>query len=245
MESLVGKKMNLVATFSGWGDSFPSQFSTTVGSQGKTLVVFWEQFNVALDDIANGNNDTYIKQYASQAKAYGGSVMLVPFHEMNGSWTPWCGCVGNNTPAKVIAAWKHIHDLFQGDTNVKFAWNVNSNSVPDTSANAIENYYPGDAYVDYVSVDGFNFGNPWVSFAQIFNAPLAVLETYNKPIYVLSTASAQGNAKAAWITNAFTVEIQKHPKIAGWVWFNVNKEANWLVNSDPASLTAFIGALPK
>jgi hypothetical protein len=245
LESLVGKKMNLVATFSGWGDSFPSQFSSTVGSQGKTLVVFWEQFGVSLDQIINGSQDAYITQYANQAKAYGGSVMLAPFHEMNGSWTPWCGCNPGNSPAKVIAAWKHMHDIFQIAPNVKFAWNVNSNSVPDTSANAIANYYPGAAYVDYVTVDGFNFGDPWVSFAQIFNAPLAQLETYNKPIYILSMASAEGSQKAAWINDAFNVEIPKHPKIAGWVWFNENKEANWLVNSDQNALAAFKAALPK
>jgi endoglucanase len=58
-------------------------------------------------------------------------------------------------------------------------------------------------------------------------------------------ASAEGSQKAAWINDAFNVQIPKHPKIAGWIWFNENKEANWLVNSDANSLAAFKAALPK
>ncbi len=34
--------MDLVATFDGFDDSFPSNLSATVGQQGKTLVIFWE-----------------------------------------------------------------------------------------------------------------------------------------------------------------------------------------------------------
>jgi len=240
-ESLVGAKADMQAYFYGWGDSFPA--SSTLKSQGKTLAIFWEQYGVTLDSIISGAQDAYIKDFADDAKAYGGPVILMPFHEMNGNWDPWDGTVGSNTPAKVVAAWKHVHDLFASATNVKFAWAVNNDSVPDTAENAIANYYPGAGYVDYVGVDGFNFGDQW-TFSSVFSSALSQLKTYGKPILITSMASADGAQKASWITEALNT-ISSDSSIAGFIWFNENKEANWLVNSNPDALQAFKVGIQK
>ena len=131
-ESQVGKKMNLQAVFLDFpNDSFPSQFKKSVGDQGKTLIIFWEPHTAGLDDIAGGRYDPYIRQFAAEVKTYGAPVILSPFHEMNGDWSFWSGTVGTNTPAKVIAAWKHIHDLAAPVSNIKFGWAVNCESDPD------------------------------------------------------------------------------------------------------------------
>jgi endoglucanase len=185
-----------------------------------------------------------MKSFAAEAKAYGGPVILIPFSEMNGNWFPWSGTLNGNTPAKMIQSYRHIHDLFVGAPNVKFGFAPNNGSVPDTAANSIQSYYPGDAYVDYVGVDGFNFGAPWETFDQVFGKSLNILSVYNKPIYIFSMASADGPNKAAWITDAFTVQIPKYKNIAGFIWFNENKERDWRVNSDPNSLAAFKAIVP-
>lgn len=244
-ETLVGRPMDLQPIFVGWRDTFPFEYATSVRGQGKTFVIFWEQHDVTLDDIVNGNSDAVIREFAARAAEYEGPIILAPFHEMNGNWEPWGGVVGDNTPQKVVAAWKHVHGFFNGVRNVKFAWTVNSGSVPDIPENAISQYYPGDAYVDYVAVDGFNDGNPWHTFGSIFNGILSELKSYEKPIYILSMASAEGERKAEWITDAFTVQLPKHPEVVGWIWFNANKEANWLVDSDPNALLAFKAVLSK
>jgi hypothetical protein len=243
-ETLVGKKMNMLSIFVGGSDPFPSNYGPAVRDQGKTLVIFWEPMSMPLDAIAAGQYDTTIKAFANGAVAYGGPVLFVPFAEMNGDWVPWGGVVGTNTPAKVVAAWRHVHDLFSGATNVRFGWAVNSNSVPDTPGNAIPLYYPGDAYVDVTGVDGFNFGNPWMTFDQIFSAALPILNGYGKPEMIFSIACMQGTSKAAWITDAFTTQLARHPEITGWLWFNALKERDWRVNSDAASLNAFKAVLP-
>ena len=95
-----------------------------------------------------------------------------------------------------------------------------------------------------MGVDGFNFGDPWMTFDQIFKKPLTILSAYGKPIYVFSFASAEGSQKAAWITNALTTEMQKYPLIEGWSWFNQKKEKNWLLWSDDSSFAAFKNAIP-
>jgi mannan endo-1,4-beta-mannosidase len=242
-ETLVGKQAKLRSIFTNWGDAFPTSVGANLKSSNKTLVIFWEQYGVTLDSIIAGEQDAYIKKFATDAKAYGGPVFLAPFHEMNGNWDPWGGTVGSNTPKKVVDAWKHIHDVFGTVSNVKWAWAMNNLSVPNTSANAIAAYYPGDAYVDIVAVDGFNFGSPWESFDTVFSKALTTVAVYKKSIYILSIASAQGTQKAGWITDAFTVQVKKYPLLKGWVWFNENKEKDWRVDSDPASLSAFKAVL--
>lgn len=244
LESLVGKQANMKAIFTNFVEDFPIEAATGLKEANKTLVIFWEQYGVSLDNIIAGKYDSQIYSFSHSAKSYSGPIILVPFHEMNGNWDPWSGAIGENSPAKVVAAWKHVHDVFGTISNVKFAWAVNSVSVPDTLSNAIANYYPGDDYVDYVAVDGFNFGSPWQSFDSIFSRSLATLSSYGKPIYILSIASAAGPNKAAWISDAFGVQIKKYPLVKGWVWFNENKEKDWRINSDSDSLTAFRQILP-
>jgi len=250
-ESLAGKPVDHQAVFVHWGNEnqFPFEVAENLKSQDKTLIIFWEtkdynqnkiqqpEFNA--DSINQGNWDQYIKAFAEQAKVYGGPVILIPFEEMNGNWSPWSGTENGNTPAKIIEAYRHIRGLFNGVDNVKFGWTVNAISVPDTSDNVIEAYYPGDQYVDYVGMDGFNFGDPWQNFEQIFSKGLDTISKYNKPIYIFSMACAEGDEKAAWIEDAIETQIPKYPQIKGWVWFNENKEKNWLINSDQNSLEAF------
>jgi hypothetical protein len=242
-EQTVGKQANMQATFVGWNESFPTSLANSLKSSGKTLVIFWENTGTSLDQINAGSSDSYINSFAAAARASGASVILAPLHEMNGNWDTWDGTVGNNTPAKVITTWRHIHDAFAVATNVKFAWDVNNVSVPDTAANSINSYYPGSAYVDYVGVDGFNFDTE--SWDQVFPSSLmSLLSSYNKPIYILSTASVPGAQKAQWIKD-MGAHIKNYPNIAGWVWFNQNGgDGNWLVDSDALSLAAFKSILP-
>lgn len=243
-ENLVGKEVDMRSVFYGFEDGFPMRYLSTIGTQGKTLLIFWES-SFGYDSINNGSKDTIIRKFALDAKAYGYPVILAPFHEMNGNWSPWSGTLNNNTPEKFVTAWRRIHSLFEGVTNVKFALVYNSVSIPNISGNQFKDYYPGDSYVDYVGLDGFNFGYPWMSFKSIFDAPLKQIALYNKPIYIFSMGSVPGVDKALWISDALGVQVYNYP-IEGWVWFNQNgHDGNWLVNSDPASLEAFKKVIPN
>jgi endoglucanase len=243
-ESLVGKPVDIAAIFINWESDFPYEFAANLASTDKTLLIFWEQDGFPLTQIINGNSDAYIEKFATAVSNYRGRVIIAPLHEMNGDWVTWGGTVGSNTPIKVVRTWQHIVKIFGDVPNAKFAWTVNNVSEPDTPINSISNYYPGDEYVDYVAVDGFNFGSPWQSFAEVFDESLAQLRTFHKPIYILSTATAEDSRKSDWITDTFTTQLPKHPEVVGLVWFNENKEKDWRVNSNNAALSAFQTALP-
>jgi beta-mannanase len=255
-ENLVGKSVLYRAVFIHWGNenAFPAYLKSSVKDKGKTLVIFWEatNYNIAsvnqtaysYDSIIGGNFDSYFTKFASNAKAYGGEVILIPFSEMNGNWFPWSITQNGNTPEKHINAYRYLRSFFKDVPNVKFGWAPNHDSVPDVSINQFENFYPGDEYVDYVGLDGFNFANPWMTFDQIFGNALNRIKIYNKPIFIFSFATASGAQKPAWITDSITVQIPKHPQIKGWIWFNESKERDWRVTADSLSLDAFRAALP-
>jgi hypothetical protein len=255
-EAKVGKTMDLQATFVHWGNEsdFPGYLTASDEAKPKTLVIFWEAMDYndpAVDQprfsyraILRGDWDDYIRSFAAAAKNYGEPVILIPFEEMNGDWYPWSGTENGNTPAEHIAAYRYLREFFRSAANVKFGWDVNSDSVPDTGGNRIDKYYPGAAYVDYVGLDGFNFGDPWLSFGDLFGSGLKKLAAYRKPIYIFSMACAEDKRKADWIRDALTAQITAYPLIAGWVWFNEKKEKDWRVWSDPSSLAAFRAALP-
>ena len=256
-EALTGKKPQMEMVFVHWGNEtqFPFYYGARIRDKGRTMVLFWEasdykrdpfnQPEYSIDAVLAGKLDTYFTNFAAGAKAYAGPVIIIPYSEMNGNWYPWGGTVGTNSPEKLIAAYRYIRKFFVGIPNVKFGFAPNSNSVPNTAANRMELYYPGDDVVDYVGVDGFNFGGTVeLSFNGVFGDVLTRLKQYKKPIYIFSTASTAGLGKAAWISDALTVQLHKYPEVAGWLWFNQNKERDWRVNSDPNSLSVFIGALP-
>jgi beta-mannanase len=132
-----------------------------------------------------------------------------------------------------------VHGFFAKTSNVKIGWAVNSVSVPQTAENQIDRYYPGDAYVDIVGVDGFNMGDPWLSFDQIFNNSLTTVSQYKKPVFLFSFGTAPGPEKAAWLNDALNNQLPKYPLVEGWIYFNQNKERNWLLWSDAKTFEVF------
>lgn len=195
--------------------------------------------------IAAGRFDGYLQQSATEARSWGHRVFVRPFHEMNGLWSPWAIGVQGNTPAKFIAAWRHIVEIFRGvdATNVRFVFspNVISSTSPDFTAE-----YPGDDYVDWVALDGFNFGTSvpgqrWRSFRSIFAESYGLLAGLStRPMMVSETAcSERGGDKALWITHAFRRDMQHFPRIRAVVWFNHRKRTSWPITSSPAALQAY------
>jgi len=95
-------------------------------------------------------------------------------HEFNGDWYPWGGTVNGNSPALFVEAWRRMVDIFHrhGADNVRFVWSPNNIDVP--ASNRLESYYPGEAYVDVLAVDGYNWGagtpayGGWKSFSEVF-----------------------------------------------------------------------------
>jgi mannan endo-1,4-beta-mannosidase len=216
-------------------------------SQFGELVV--DQPEYALRRIADGEFDSFIIQYASAIKEFRGPVMVRPFHEMDGFWYPWGGLVNTNTPQDFVEAWRRVHDIFEnvGATNVTWVWSVNHLSVPDTAENAIGNYWPGDSYVDWIGISGFNWGDAsefstWKTFDEVYADRYADLLPYRKPIVLTEVAAPEvGGDKASWIEESFDTLLARYPKIKAVVWYDKldSELRDWRINSSPEALAAF------
>jgi hypothetical protein len=248
-EKMLGRKVKIDHHYYSWTNTFPSGLEQWDLANGRTPLISWD--GTDLDSILSGSYDAMIRARAQGVKALGKPVFLRWCWEMNGEWS---GCGGDrnndpgktNGPAKFVAAWRHIHNIFQnvGATNTTWVWSPNDRDVPSDSWNHWTRYYPGDAYVDWVGIDGYNWGNTqswssWSSFSSLF---ANVYRDYagRKPIIIAETASAeQGGSKPSWITSAASQLKKQFPGIAALVWFDVNKEADWRPNSSQPSFKAF------
>ena len=129
------------------------------------------------------------------------------------------GWSGNNAPL-YVAAYRHIHDIFvaEGATNVIWAWCPNVTDVDNSNATTM-NYYPGDDYVDWTGVDGYNWGSTnggWQTFQEVFRNIYPLLAAKGKPIIIGEMASTElGGDKAAWIDAIVPTLTQRLSDVQG------------------------------
>lgn len=264
-ESLTGKNVSIIHVFSAWGsstgqDQFQETWLNTIRSHGAIPMVTWEpwkptdpatnQPNYQLADIIGGTYDTYITEWALDAKAWGHPLFLRFAHEMNGNWYPWAESVNSNVSGEYIQAWRHVHDIFtaNGVTNITWVWCPNKNFSGSTD---IDGLYPGDAYVDWTCMDGYNRGtnggNTWQTFDELF------LDTYDeimnitttKPMMIGETGTVEeGGSKANWFTETLGTVLQdSYPNIRAFVYFNKFKVYDNRIQTSQSSIDAFAVAV--
>jgi beta-mannanase len=170
---------------------------------------------------------------------------------MNGSWFNWG--VGNNgtTAADYVAMWRHVHDIFTsvGATNATWVWCPNID--PAGRLANLADVYPGDAYVDWTCLDGYNGNVPWTSFRDLFSATYDRVTAIapSKPMIVGEVGSTEsGGSKAQWLSDMFAALPARFPTIHGLLWFDKYERGpggytDWPVESSAASSAAFAAAI--
>ncbi|HZD66937.1 MAG TPA: glycosyl hydrolase, partial [Acidimicrobiales bacterium] len=252
-EAQLGRTFAIDAHFYAWTDQFPGGPEENDVAHGRIPLENW--WGVSVAAINDGSQDSVIMAAAERLKAFGHPVFLRPLSEMNGDWFPWSG-----DPQAFIAAWRHIWDIFHqvGAANVSWVWAPNADSHPGgTDPNSPNNwtrYYPGDRYVDWVGIDGYNWGETtgftWQSFGSIFQPVYDDYES-RKPIMIAEVSSLEwnpawgtapaGDSKASWIGDAGSW-LKSHPDVKAVVWYDTNRsrsEADWRVDSSASSLRAY------
>jgi hypothetical protein len=253
-ETELGRKVAITHNFVGWTDDWTSQLSG-MASGGRIPLVTWEAWEnsvgAPLTDIIGGSYDPVIKARAQAAKSFGQKFFLRWGHEMNGNWYPWDGSHnGANAAATAtyVSAFRHVHDLFvaAGATNVLWIFCPNVDSVPNDAWNQWASYYPGDAYVDWMGFDGYNWGtvqttSTWQTFPTIASRIYASIAAKGKPIMIPETASTElGGDKADWIAGVLPAVEASFPQVKALVWFQMNKETDWRIDSSTAARSAFV-----
>jgi beta-mannanase len=207
------------------------------------------QPDFSLSAILDGKYDDYIRNWAIDLKNMPCQVFFRPMHEMNGNWYPWSGTVNGNRPEEYKRAWRHIRSIFREVRNERLAWvwSPYTHSVPDEAGNELSLYYPGDRDVDWLGLDGYNWGNSrswsrWQSFLDIFEKGYECLAKLapGKPLMIAETGcTEEGGDKGNWIAETWETLKDRFPRIKALIWFNINKECDWRVDSSPESANSF------
>ncbi|MBL7072121.1 MAG: discoidin domain-containing protein [Candidatus Omnitrophica bacterium] len=271
-EEVIGRKTACIKIYKRIVDEFPYAECIAVNSHGTAdsptapYIDIHPSTNDSDDiphllQIINGDFDAYIQKWAEDIKEYGKPLWICFDGEMNGDWHNGSGAAngggatdayGDPTkpdgPEVYVDAWRHMHDIFTsiGADNAAWVWAVNNSDWPREEWNKFENYYPGDGYVDWLGVDGYNWNRVeyagWQTFQQVFdNKDDEYSNSFDrlrgisveKPIIIAEFGCAhKRKAKKEWVQNAFDLLKTDYPFVECFIWFDMNKEENWLIDSD-------------
>ncbi|MEU7901260.1 glycosyl hydrolase [Actinoplanes sp. NPDC049118] len=235
-----GRDQRIVHVFYDWTDTLPARIAGLPA--GATPLVSWR--GSAYSDITSGGSDARIARAARQLKRQGRPLLLRWGWEMNGDWYPWGAARNDKDPGAYVECWRRIHDIFAEEKakNVSWVWSPNWNSAPVAGWNSFEALYPGDRYVDWVGVSGYNLHRetPDALFGPIYRAFSA-----RKPLMITEVGSMDrgGRTKADWIT-LFAQWVEAHPAVGGVVWFDTDTHPGyaekWRIDTDADSLAAYV-----
>jgi hypothetical protein len=274
LEDMAGKKLSILnfsAPFANCPTSgaacsyynFPVNEMNNIRSHGSIPFFSWasqsipssvNEPNFQLSDVISGTYDSYIEKWAIAAKNWGHPFFLRFDWEMNGRWFPWAEGVNGNRSGEFVTAWRHVHDIFTrvGATNVSWVWCPNID--PDNIFLNLQSQYPGDNYVDWTGLDGYNWGtNPakpdrWRSFDQLYNTTyhkIADTIAPSKPMIISEIGSTEyGGSKAAWITDMLAKIPTNYPKIHGLLWFEQFDDGmDWPIETSSSATSAFAAGI--
>jgi glycosyl hydrolase family 26 len=246
LETHLHYRFPIISIYQAWGDHpdearFPLRAVATIDRLGSLPMVTWEPWVKDFDDslrsnlppvaqreyaslaaIARGDYDFYVTAWASDAARYGRPLLLRFAHEMNDPYRyPW-GPQNGNRPDDFIAAWKHVHLIFQkmNATNVVWVWS------PHISMPWFEYYYPGPEWVDWIGTGILNYGDVapwsrWWTFQQILEKAYPTLQKLGKPIMITEFGSlTSGGDARQWYDQAFRDLHDKYSGVRSIIFFN-------------------------
>ena len=269
-EDEIERKFEFLMTYSDFANNVNTEELEDVYEDGRVMMLTWQPWtyidktqndnlenesDVLIPEIIKGSYDEYIRKWARDIKSIGNPVFVRFANEMNGDWDSWCAWYFGKDTELYNEAWKHLWEIFQeeGADNALFVWNPHDRSYPDFVWNNSHMYYPGDEYVDWVGLTGYNngtsfSGDSWREFGDIYY-PLynEYMRYYSEKPFMITEFSCNedGGDKAKWINDGFN-EFANMPNIKIAVWFNqVDTKWQYNIDSSKRSYKAFKNSVNK
>jgi len=227
-----------------WGQPFGALDTNALNIAKTRGAVSLISVDFPVDSINSGSLDATIDAFAAKCKAWGYPILLRPGWEMNGTWFGW------GRKSGFVAAWRrYVSRIRAIAPNVSFVWCPNT--IWDSASDPAP-YFPGEAYVDWVGIDGYNRAEPWHSPYEVFKATYDRLRLLapNRPMMICETGCVEnGGNKAAWLTNLLTKALpERFPAVKALIWFNwnifeKNRTWEWPIESSSASQAAYKAGL--
>jgi hypothetical protein len=249
LERELGRHLAIAHTFDRWGEAFPTGEERADAAAGR--LPFLNLKGVPSARILDGSQDAYIRERARAVKEFDSPLMIQYYGEMDRRSAAAVG-----TPPEFVRAWRHIHDLFadEGAGNAIWVWCATGDGLRGDHPHAVA-FYPGDAYVDWVCFDVYDWprgdGRPHRSFADIALEPYRYLTRHmpGKPVMIGEFGTvedpADPGAKARWFDQAAQTVARQMPAIRALVYFDTvafqnGRRIDWRLTSSPQAYDAWL-----
>lgn len=249
LEHRLGRRIAVDHEYYRWNAAIPTPRQGWDRSTGHIPFINWTALRTddgatTWDSIADGKQDRWIRARANAFRRFKAPVYLTFNHEPENDTSRF------GTPRAFASAFRHIVRVFrqQHVRNVAFVWTMMSWTFDPSNRGTLMDYYPGDAFVDLIGSDGFNWhgvraGDPWRSFADIFRATNAFAHQRHKPWIAAEYAAVEDPAvsgrKARWIRGVLP-SVKRWKSLKAILYFDIVKNGNhWETSSSTASMHAF------
>lgn len=247
-EEAVGKKTAWIYFSDNWFESrkFPAGMCGWIRDIGKVpyiRLMFRSDVDqnraekvFTLQKIIAGQFDDDLRAWARDARSFGGPILIEWGTEPNGDWFSWNGRWNGGAgegPSRYIAAYRHIVDLMrnEGVRNLQWVWHVNWFDEPEQKWNALENYFPGANYCDWVALSAYGPTTPTMGdgteslrFKLDKAYPRVTKIAPNKPFIVAEFGCDLHNRHvdvARWTKEALDdLFSNRWPAVIGFCWWN-------------------------
>ncbi|MGZ4131818.1 MAG: glycosyl hydrolase [Actinomycetota bacterium] len=274
--------------------AFPTKLVRTIWRHGAVPMVRmmpWSKLwvhgadpTITMQRIVDGRFDRPLRRWFHDAAEVGIPLFVDLGVEVNGEWFPWNGkWNGGGTtdgygsprwpdgPERFRDAYRHVVDLARTTRAghlITWDFHVDSDGWPKRWWNQPKWYYPGDAYVDWLTVSDYGeqvpSGKPshWNAFVAKLGDPADPSSSYrsvrrlapDKPFGVTELGVTEDPAagdKASWITDAYAAMTPPTARydvslVSYWSekWTNTSgKLSDLRVQSSPGALDAYRTAI--
>ncbi len=200
---------DVVDSEAGWGAGPVNAFKTATefGIDDLALGLYISENGQpgALDALLAGHYDDEIDQLATFLGRVDGVTYLRIGYEFDGAWNH-----GLEQPGRFVRAWRYIVERLRARNsgNVRFVWQAGTSVMDeliDGRHEDIRDWYPGDAYVDWLALSWFQHPdaraavgrNPeHASLRQLADEVLALAREHRKPV-MIAESTPQGFDLAA------------------------------------------------
>jgi len=266
-EETVGKTAVWVYFSQNWYEGLDFPFETAEWIRGAGSIPYirmmpWSEWlqNVAeplynQQNILDGQFNDSLRGWCASARDFGTPLLVEYGTEVNGEWFPWNGKwngggetngYGNpdypDGPERFRDAYRHFINICreEGVENITWVFHVDVGGVPYDSWNDMENYYPGDEWIDWIGFSDYGAQTPqtdhWDGFSDMLDLAYEQVEVFapNKPIVINEFGVPNYNPfgdQADWARAALTdILSMRWERVIGFSWWN----EKWQNDENPA-----------
>lgn len=210
------RNLAAIRMFALWDTAFPDPASTWARTNGRHVLLSVKaqtaRGHVRYRDIAAAQPGSPLHatmvRWASDIKSFGAPIHVTFNHEPEAVASD-----GSGTATEFIAAWRKFVTVLraQGVRNAEYLFIATAHGFKRTDDRQADHFYPGDAYVDDIGADAYN----WYTCRAGVNTAWRPLADIIEPFRLFG---AQHPSKGLWLPEFASTEDPARPeRKAQWV----------------------------